>query len=92
MCAESLPRLYPACDTIQSNMLEEDRLNVAAGVHTYLTTNATTKVVESHLPHMAAFLLVRKENWYYFGSTGWWDESYVPQGLLCRAKQACYAS
>ena len=50
------------------------------GVHTYLKhVNATdpTSPVESQLPHIAAFMLAQTENWYYFGSTGWWDNDFV---------------
>ena len=34
---------------------------------------------------MAAFLLTRQENWYYFGSTGWWDDSYSWTDLYDKA-------
>ena len=47
-----------------ANMLTEQKLGVAAGVHTYYK-NAT----EDPLPHMAAFMLAQEEHWYYFGST-----------------------
>ncbi len=26
---------------------------------------------------MAAFMLAQAENWYYFGSTGWWDDDFI---------------
>ena len=41
--------------------------------------------VESQLPHMAAFMLAREDNWYYFGSTGWWDDDFVWNPLFDRA-------
>jgi hypothetical protein len=64
------------------NMLQESRQGVAAGVHTYYK-NAT----EDPLPHMAAFMLAKREHWYFFGSTGWWDDSYAWTALYDRASQ-----
>eukprot|EP00040_Diaphanoeca_grandis_P007407 m.40818 g.40818 ORF g.40818 m.40818 type:complete len:428 (+) comp18624_c0_seq1:210-1493(+) len=64
------------------NMLQEAKLGVAAGVHTYYH-NAT----EDPTPHMAAFMLARSEHWYYFGSTGWWDDSFVWTDLYDKASQ-----
>ena len=59
---------------------------VAAGVHVYYQqanaschANATTGVtcpLEDVSPHLAAFMLVREEHWYYFGSTGWLDRNF----------------
>jgi len=54
-----------------ANMLQEGASGVAAGVHTYYT-NAT----EDPTPHVAAFQLVREDHWYFFGSTGWFDDSW----------------
>jgi len=47
----------------------------------YLKTNTTTHTVESELVHMAAFLLARQQDWHYFGSTGWWDDSFTWNAL-----------
>ena len=41
------------------------------GVHTYLN-NAT----EDPTPHAAAFMLFRREHWYFFASTGWLDADW----------------
>eukprot|EP00965_Chrysotila_dentata_P212964 6187362-Pleurochrysis_carterae.AAC.2 len=57
------------------NMLEEGRRGVAAGVHAYYQRNGTQ--LEDPLPHVAAFMLVREEHWYYFGSTGWLDSDWA---------------
>jgi len=54
-----------------ANMLEESLRGVPAGVHTYLK-NST----ENPTAHIAAFLLVRAEHWYFFGSTGWIDSDW----------------
>lgn len=62
------------------NMLEEAKMGVAAAVHTYYQT-----ATEDPTPHMAAFLLTRQENWYYFGSTGWWDDSFTWSDLYDKA-------
>lgn len=73
---------------ILDNLLTEARLGVAAAMHTYLQhVNQTdpTSPVESQLPHMAAFMLAQQEHWYYFGSTGWWDDSYVWEALYDQA-------
>jgi len=64
------------------NMLEEAKLGVAAAVHTYYK-NAT----EDPTPHMAAFMLARSEHWYFFGSTGWWDDSFVWTELYDKASE-----
>jgi len=56
---------------ILGNMLQESKLGIPSGVHTYLKNNT-----ENQLPHMAAFMLSRNDYWYYFGSTGWWDNSF----------------
>ena len=40
-------------------------------VHTYYHA-----ADEDPTPHMAAFLLARSEQWYFLGSTGWWDDSF----------------
>ena len=53
------------------NMLAESAAGVAAGVHTYYH-NAS----EDPMPHMAAFMLAKQSYWYFFGSTGWWDDSF----------------
>ena len=55
------------------NMLEESKRQVPMGVHTYLKVDKATNVTEDPTPHVAAFMLVRQEHWYYFGSTGWMD-------------------
>jgi len=68
---------------VLDNMLTEARLGIASGVHTYLKNDT-----ESQMPHMAAFLLARAENWYYFGSTGWWDKDFHWDALFDRAS-AC---
>ena len=73
---------------ILNNMLKESELGVAAGVHVYLQhVNASdpTSPLEDQLPHMAAFLLAREEHWYYFGSTGWWDDSFSWNPLFDKA-------
>ena len=62
------------------NMLQESSTGVAAGVHTYYH-NST----EDPLPHMAAFMLVKQPYWFYFGSTGWWDDSFAWTDLYDRA-------
>jgi hypothetical protein len=64
------------------NMLEESKLGVASVVHTYYH-NAT----EDPLPHMAAFMLAKEENWYFLGSTGWWDDSYAWDPLYDKLSQ-----
>ena len=53
------------------NMLQEARLGVPMGVHVYFN-NAT----EDPTPHIAAFMLMRTEHWYFFGSTGWLDSDW----------------
>jgi len=65
-----------------ANILEESKQGVAAGVHTYYP-NAT----ENPMAHMAAFLLGREEGWYFFGSTGWWDDSYHWSDLYDKASK-----
>ena len=67
------------------NMLREGKAGVAAGVHTYLKSNATTKAVEPQLAHLAQFMLAREAHWYYFGSTGWWDSSFTWDPLYDKA-------
>ena len=62
------------------NMLQESSVGVAAGVHTYYH-NST----EDPLPHMAAFMLAKQPYWFYFGSTGWWDDSFAWTELYDRA-------
>jgi hypothetical protein len=60
-----------------------------AGVHTYLRhVNASdpSTPVETQLPHIAAFMLAQAENWYYFGSTGWWDDDFVWNDLYDKGK------
>lgn len=55
------------------NMLEESKLGLAAGVHVYYQhTNKTdpSSPLEDPTPHIAAFMLMRQEHWYFFGSTG----------------------
>lgn len=54
-----------------ANMLEESRLGIPAGVHTYLK-NST----EDLTPHLAVFMLFRQEHWYSFTSTGWLDKDW----------------
>ena len=53
------------------NMLQESSLDVPMGVHVYYK-NAT----EDPTPHVAAFMLLRSEYWYFFGSTGWVDSDW----------------
>lgn len=85
MRAESIMNGCPGAnittgECILDNMLAESKLGVAAGVHTYLKrVNASdpNSPIENQLPHMAAFMLAQQEHWYYFGSTGWWDDDYV---------------
>lgn len=75
-------------ECILNNMLTESKLGVAAGVHTYLqhvNQSDPNSPLESQLPHMAAFLLAREEHWYYFGSTGWWDNDYAWDALYDKA-------
>jgi hypothetical protein len=54
-----------------SNMLEESRLGVPAGVHTYLKNNT-----EDPTPHLAVFMIFRQQHWYSFSSTGWLDQDW----------------
>mmetsp|Transcript_23666 Transcript_23666/g.54190 ORF Transcript_23666/g.54190 Transcript_23666/m.54190 type:complete len:414 (+) Transcript_23666:3-1244(+) len=54
-----------------ANMIREAQLGVPVGVHVYYK-NAT----EDPTPHVAAFLLLRAESWYFFGSTGWLDTDW----------------
>ena len=75
-------------ECILNNMLTESKLGVAAGVHTYLqhvNKSDPKSTLESQLPHMAAFMLARQEHWYYFGSTGWWDDNYAWDALYDKA-------
>jgi hypothetical protein len=61
------------------NMLTESKLGLAAGVHVYYQhTNTTdpTSPLEDPTPHIAAFMLMRQEHWYFFGSTGWLDADW----------------
>ena len=52
------------------------RRGVPAAVHSYY------KVAdEDPTPHVAGFLLGREEQWYYLGSTGWWDGRVRPVAL-----------
>ena len=44
-----------------ANLIEESRRDVSVGVHVYLK-NATEDVT----PHLAAFLVVRRDYWYVF--------------------------
>ena len=93
MRAESIMNGCPGAkvttgECILNNMLTESKLGVAAGVHTYLqhvNQSDPTSPLESQLPHMAAFLLARGEHWYYFGSTGWWDNDYAWDSLYDKA-------
>ena len=71
---------FVRCETIQSsgqlaNMLEEGKRGVRVGVHVYLK-NATEDVT----PHLAAFMVVRREGWYFFASTGWLDDDWAWHG------------
>ena len=66
-----------------ANMLTESKVGVASAVHTYYKS-----MDEDPTPHMAAFMLGQAENWYYFGSTGWWDDSYAWTDLYDKAS-AC---
>jgi len=68
---------------VLTNMLQESKIGIPSGVHTYLKNNT-----ESQLPHMAAFMLARAENWYYFGSTGWFDKDFHWSDLFDKAS-AC---
>ena len=61
------------------NMLEESKLGLAAGVHVYYqhTNQSDPKSpLEDPTPHIAAFMLMRQEHWYFFGSTGWLDADW----------------
>jgi len=53
------------------NMLEESSRKVPTNLHTYLNSRD-----EDPTSHIAAFMLVRQEHWYYFGSTGWLDNDW----------------
>jgi len=56
------------------NMLREGKASLPAGVHPYYReVNGT---LEDVTPHVAAFMLVREAYWYYFGSTGWFDNNF----------------
>lgn len=55
-----------------ANLIEESRRDVSVGVHVYLK-NATEDVT----PHLAAFLVVRRDYWYLFASTGWLDSDWA---------------
>jgi hypothetical protein len=75
------------------NMLEESRLGLAAGVHVYYThLNASDpkSALEDPSPHIAVFMLMRQEYWYYFGSTGWLDGDWK-WSKLYDALDACGA-
>ena len=67
------------------NLLQESKLGVPMGVHTYL--NSAT---EDPTPHAAAFLLFREAHWYFFASTGWldgdwkWSEAFDRLGACGR--------
>lgn len=63
------PRTDP--NGLLNNMLTESKAGIASAVHTYYH-NAS----EDPTPHVAAFLLARNTSWYFFGSTGWWDNSF----------------
>jgi hypothetical protein len=61
------------------NMLEESRLGLSAGVHVYYQHENKSdpgSPLEDPMPHIAAFMLMRQEHWYYFGSTGWLDADW----------------
>ena len=80
--------LLAVTQTISQSRERRSKLGVAAGVHTYLQhVNQSDRAspLEDQLPHMAAFLLARQEHWYYFGSTGWWDDDYAWDALYDKA-------
>ena len=79
LCCTAVPASVQSgwCDLY--NLLTESKRGVAAGVHTYLkhiNNSDPSSPVEDQMPHIAAFTLARAENWYYFGSTGWWDDDF----------------
>ena len=45
------------------NMLQESKLKVPMGVHTYLNVDKATKAIEDPRPHIAAFMLMRQDHW-----------------------------
>ena len=62
------------------NMLTESSLGLSAGVHVYYqhaNKSDPTSPLEDPTPHIAAFMLMRQEHWYFFGSTGWLDSVRV---------------
>ena len=69
------------------NMLEEAKRGVPAGVHTYYHKTPPNGTREDPTSHMAAFLLARQEQWYYFGSTGWLDSDFVWSPLYDQAAE-----
>eukprot|EP00962_Isochrysis_galbana_P040966 scaffold14916_cov128-Isochrysis_galbana.AAC.15 len=61
------------------DMLKEGDAGVASGMHSYYhrprpELNQTGP--EDPTAHIAAFMLVRRELWYYTGSTGWFDRDF----------------
>ena len=51
----------------------------AAGVHVYyqhVNQSDPTSPLEDPTPHVVTFMLFRQEHWYFFGSTGWFDDSW----------------
>ena len=65
------------------NMLEESKRRVPVNLHTYLKSTD-----EEPSSHVAAFLIFRQEDWYYFGSTGWLDDNWAWSPLYDRVS-AC---
>ena len=69
------------------NMLTESSLGLSAGVHVYYqhaNKSDPTSPLEDPTPHIAAFMLMRQEHWYFFGSTGWLDAVRVFVSLSCK--------
>jgi len=61
------------------DMLKEGDAGVASGMHSYyhrLRPELNQTGPEDPTAHIAAFMLVRRELWYYTGSTGWFDRDF----------------
>ena len=54
------------------NLLQEAALGIPVGLHTYLNN-----LTENPMPHLAAFMVFRQEQWYSFVSTGWLDHDWI---------------
>ena len=62
-----------------ANMLQESKLGLGMGVHVYYqhqNKSDPLSPLEDPSPHIAAFMLMRQDYWYFFGSTGWLDDDW----------------